>query len=146
MLDDLGLLTRHKLRPERATGPQTRSRPSPGPGDATQLEQAFLNLTLNALEAMPNGGTLTIGTRQRRTTMEAPVTEVAVEFKDTGTGMTPEQQKRAFSSLLQSTKQKGTGLGLAIVGRIVEAHRGKLQVRSRVGSGTTFTVALPCYS
>jgi signal transduction histidine kinase len=67
---------------------------------------------------------------------------VAVEFQDTGQGMSEEQRRRAFTSVLSTTKAKGTGLGLAIVARIVEAHRGKLKIRSRLGHGTTVTVFL----
>ena len=57
--------------------------------------------------------------------------------------MTPEQQKRAFTSLLSTTKQKGTGLGLAVVSKIVEAHHGKVRVKSKPGQGTTVTLILP---
>ena len=114
------------------------------PGDATQLEQAFLNLTLNAVEAMPEGGRLTITTRalrQPRTRKEP--THVRIEFTDTGAGMTEEQQQRAFSSLLATTKAKGTGLGLAIVARVIETHRGEVKVKSELGKGTAFTITLP---
>jgi signal transduction histidine kinase len=69
--------------------------------------------------------------------------QVAVEFRDTGPGMSEEQRRRAFTSVLSTTKAKGTGLGLAIVARIVEAHRGKMKIRSRLGHGTTVTVLLP---
>jgi signal transduction histidine kinase len=68
---------------------------------------------------------------------------VAVEFKDTGGGMTAEQQRQAFKTVLATTKAKGTGLGLAIVGRIVETHHGEIRIRSRVGRGTTLRIALP---
>ena len=57
--------------------------------------------------------------------------------------MSPEQCKRAFTSLLNTTKPKGTGLGLAIVGRVVETHRGKVSVRSKPNRGTTITIILP---
>ena len=60
----------------------------------------------------------------------------------TGQGMSEEQRRRAFTSVLSTTKAKGTGLGLAIVARIVEAHHGKLKIRSRLGHGTTVTVFL----
>jgi signal transduction histidine kinase len=66
-----------------------------------------------------------------------------IEFKDTGEGMNDEQQRRAFTSLLNSTKRSGTGLGLAIVHRIVEAHHGKLTLRSHVGKGTSISIDLP---
>jgi signal transduction histidine kinase len=57
--------------------------------------------------------------------------------------MSEEQQKRAFTSLLQTTKARGTGIGLAIVGRVVEAHRGKVKIKSEIGRGTTITIQLP---
>ena len=113
-------------------------------GDATQLEQAFLNLILNAAEAMPDGGTLTIGCSavcQPRNN-EDP-THVAVDFKDTGMGMSEELQRRAFTAVLSSTKNKGAGLGLAIVGRIIETHRGAMQIKSKIGHGTTIRALLP---
>ena len=103
-------------------------------GDAPQLEQAFLNLMLNAAEAMPDGGTLTIKSRAIKSPRNSPQpTHVAVEFKDTGKGMSEELQKRAFTAVLSTTKAKGTGLGLAIVGRIIETHRGTLRIKSRIG-------------
>jgi len=145
LLDDLGLLTRHKLahqgielvRKLDPDLPQVQA-------DATQLEQAFLNLTLNAVESMPGGGRLTIVTRAARAPRShATPSHVAIEFKDTGEGMNEEQRKRAFSSLLNTTKARGTGLGLAIVRRVVETHRGKVRLTSRVGRGTTITVTLP---
>jgi signal transduction histidine kinase len=68
---------------------------------------------------------------------------VVIEFTDTGPGMSAEQQEGVFSSLLSTTKAKGTGLGLAIVKRVVETHRGKVELRSRAGTGTTVSVELP---
>jgi two-component system sensor histidine kinase HydH len=100
------------------------------------LGQAFLNLTLNAAEAMPNGGKLLI-----RTFVESGA--VGIEFRDTGEGMSQEQCERAFTSLLSTTKAKGTGLGLAIVQRIVEAHRGEIKIASTPGQGTTIHLRLP---
>ena len=73
----------------------------------------------------------------------AEPTHVAIEFKDSGDGMTREVQERVLSSLLSTTKQKGTGLGLAIVRRVVEAHRGRLKIRSAPGRGTTVAITLP---
>ena len=145
LIDDLGLLTRHKLTNQKIhlTRKLDPSLP-PVMADATQLEQAFLNLTLNAVEAMPDGGKLAIVSRSLHLPRKSPTaTHVAIDFKDTGHGMTPEQRRRAFSSLLSTTKSTGTGLGLAIVAKVVEAHRGKIKVKSRLGHGTTFTVLLP---
>ncbi|TAK98605.1 MAG: GAF domain-containing protein [Verrucomicrobia bacterium] len=139
LVDELALLVRHKFA---HAGVELRRELQPDLpailGDATQLEQAFLNLMLNAAEAMSEGGTLTIRTRAG-----ADEETVVVEFADTGEGMTDEQQQRVFKSLLSTTKAKGTGLGLAIVNRVIETHRGKIQIESRHGKGTQFTLTLP---
>jgi signal transduction histidine kinase len=145
LLDDLGLLTRHKMRNQRV---ELVRRLAPGlppvMADATQLAQAFLNLTLNAVQAMPGGGTMTITTRSfRLPRASSKPTHILIEFKDTGPGMPEEQRRRAFTSLLSTTKQRGTGLGLAIVGRVIETHRGKVRIRSRPGGGTVFSITLP---
>lgn len=142
LIDELGLLVRHKLKNQNVQWITKLQSDLPTvPGDATQLEQVFLNIILNAAEAMPRGGSLTITTS---TAGKGTVpTHVAVEFRDTGEGMTDEQQQRAFTSLLSTTKRNGTGLGLAIVHRIVEGHHGKLSLRSVAGKGTTISVELP---
>ena len=109
-----------------------------------QLEQAFLNLILNAVQAMPQGGRLTIATRATSGgAIAGKAGSIVIEFKDTGEGMTEDQCQRVFISLLSTTKSKGTGLGLAIVTRVIETHRGKMKVQSRVGHGTTMSVTLP---
>jgi signal transduction histidine kinase len=145
LIDELGLLVRHKLKNQNVRWiPKLRSDLPAVLGDATQLEQAFLNLILNAVEAMPQGGSLTIATRVVFSNpAKAHPPHVVVEFKDTGGGMSAEQQRRAFTSLLNTTKRSGTGLGLAIVHRIVEAHHGKLTLRSHPGKGTKICVELP---
>jgi signal transduction histidine kinase len=113
-------------------------------GDATQLEQVFLNLILNAAEAMPDGGTLTIKFSAVHLPRSNPrATHVAMEFKDTGRGMSQEVQRQAFTTVLGTTKAKGTGLGLAIVGRIIETHHGQIRILSRPGHGTTLRITLP---
>jgi signal transduction histidine kinase len=145
LLDDLGLLTRHKLRNQQIQFIRRLAPDLPKiMADGTQLAQAFLNLTLNAVECMPEGGSLTIFTRSFRLPRNSPEpTHVQVEFRDTGPGMPAELRQRAFSSLLSTTKQKGTGLGLAIVGRVIETHRGKVRIRSQAGKGTTISITLP---
>ncbi len=145
LVDELALLVRHKLKNQNVQLVRNLQADLPAvPGEATQLEQAFLNLILNATEAMPKGGILTVTTRSavlpRRA---APPTHVAVDFKDTGQGMSEEQRRRAFTSVLNTTKPQGTGLGLAIVGRVVETHRGTVTIKSRPGHGTTVRVLLP---
>ncbi len=138
LVDELSLLVRHKLSNQRIKLVRDLQPDLPPvAGDAPQLEQAFLNLILNAAEAMAEGGTLTI-----KTATQAPA-QVVVIFKDTGGGMSREQQKRAFKTVLATTKAKGTGLGLAIVGRVVETHHGQIQIRSRPGRGTTMRITLP---
>jgi signal transduction histidine kinase len=93
---------------------------------------------------MPHGGTLTITSRCFRLPRNSPhPTHLLIEFKDTGQGMPEDLRRRAFTSLLSTTKLKGTGLGLAIVGRVIETHRGKIKIRSRAGAGTVFSIALP---
>jgi len=138
LLDEMSLLVRHKLANQNVKLVRRLQEDLPAvSGDAPQLEQAFLNLILNAVEAMPQGGTLTLTTRQL-----APH-HVEVIFKDTGAGMTKEQQQNAFQAKLTSTKAKGNGLGMAIVGRIIETHHGKIRVASRVGHGTAIYITLP---
>ena len=145
LVEELGLLTRHKLTQHNIRLVH-RLEPDLPPvmADATQLEQAFLNLILNAVEAMPTGGKLTIVSRAGSWPEggQQPA-HVVVEFKDTGQGMTREQRASAFTSLFQTTKQKGSGLGLAIVARIIEAHRGRTEVKSSTGRGTTVSITLP---
>jgi signal transduction histidine kinase len=144
IIEELTLLTRHKLTQQNVQLVlRLDANPCPVMADAGQLEQAFLNLVLNAAEAMPSGGRLTICSRPDRTVASARVPRIRIEFHDTGHGMSREQQTRAFTALLSSTKSKGTGLGLAIVGRIVEAHRGTIRIRSHPARGTTVMILLP---
>jgi signal transduction histidine kinase len=145
VVEELALLVRHKLKNQNVELVKTLHTDLPSVmGEAAQLEQIFLNLILNAAEAMPSGGTLTIISRPVRVPRGASgPTHVAVEFKDTGQGMTHAALKTSFSSVLRSTKRKGTGLGLAIVRRALEGHRGKLKIKSSPGQGTTVSVILP---
>jgi signal transduction histidine kinase len=122
----------------------------PTVGDANQLEQALLNIVINAWHAMPGGGRLTLRTRavpagERHHRVGRPATSgVEAIIADTGTGIAPEHMLRIFDPFF-STKGvgKGTGLGLAISRRIVEDHHGSIDVASEVGQGTTFTIWLP---
>ncbi len=116
--------------------------------DAEQLKQVFLNLALNAFQAMPRAGTLTIATRRARDEMavwrDAPGRADAVEvrFRDTGPGI-PEEARESIFVPFYTTKEKGTGLGLAICQRIVKAHQGTIVVRSAAGEGAEFVIRLP---
>jgi signal transduction histidine kinase len=144
LIDELGLLVRHKLKNQNVRWVTRLETNLPAIfGDATQLEQACLNLILNAVEAMPDGGKLTISSRSEKSSTGGKI--VILEIKDTGSGMTEEQQRRAFSSLLQTSKRTGTGLGLAIVKQIVETHRGKLSLRSQLGKGTKISIEFPVH-
>jgi signal transduction histidine kinase len=139
VIEELSLLVRHKLANQGVLlQPQLQTALPNVLGDSMQLEQAFLNLILNAAEAMPEGGTLTVRTRT-----EVSDGPVLVEFADTGEGMSEEQCSKVFRSVLNTTKAKGTGLGLAIVGRTIETHGGELNIQSQRGRGTTITISFP---
>ena len=103
--------------------------------DRDLMGRALGNLVANALEAMPEGGTLTVRTR-------ADAEGVALEVSDTGPGLTEDQRTRLFTPYY-TTKKGGTGLGLAIVQGIVSDHGGRIQVESSPGAGTTFTLIIP---
>jgi signal transduction histidine kinase len=104
--------------------------------DATQLKQIFWNLARNALQAMPNGGTLRVALQN------LPNNRLRITFQDTGSGMSQEQVEQLFEPFSNSTSG-GTGLGLSIVYQIVKDHNGVINVRSIEGKGTTITVDLP---
>jgi two-component system NtrC family sensor kinase len=133
--------------------------------DFGQLRQAFVNILMNACEAMPRGGTLTIrafqgaagqksrGAEEEGSTgagvsaplpprLPAPLPSVVVEVSDTGQGIPPEHLSKIFDPFF-TTKEKGTGLGLSVVYGIVEKHGGKIAVESWAGRGTTVTLRLP---
>ena len=103
--------------------------------DPEQLKQVFVNLISNAVQAMPEGGTLTIETGHENGF-------VFVRFEDTGAGIPPEVLGKVFDPFV-STRDDGTGLGLTIVHRIVDDHNGHMEVTSELGIGTAFTVWLP---
>ena len=111
--------------------------------DAEQLRQVFLNLAINAVQAMPSGGRLQVSTSLRRSTRRgAAAAFLEVRFRDTGTGIPVNDVRNLFIPFF-TTKDKGTGLGLPISQRIIENHGGTIEVRSQVGAGATFTVLLP---
>src|SRR5512143_2600178 len=103
--------------------------------DAGLLKQAFLNLILNAIQAMPTGGSLTVESSLRDGM-------IVVNVTDTGTGISDENRRKLFSPFF-TTKKNGTGLGLAITYRIIENHHGRIDVVSELGKGTTFTMKIP---
>jgi signal transduction histidine kinase len=103
--------------------------------DRDLLKQAVLNLVLNALEAMPNGGQLQL-TLSRRGEM------AEITVGDTGKGISPENRKKVFQ-LFFTTRPGGSGIGLASTFRIVQLHNGSIDFTSEVGRGTTFRIELP---
>ena len=124
--------------------------PSAGPasvaGDPGQLEQALMNLCVNARDAMPSGGVLNIGIQVRQSDEASPAeaAPVVLVVRDSGVGMTDETRERLFEPFF-TTKEpgKGTGLGLSTVYGIVRQHRGDIRVTSAPGRGSTFEVSFP---
>jgi signal transduction histidine kinase len=117
-----------RVRAELAAGSQVSA-------DADDLRAAVLNLLLNARQAMPSGGALSVRVRA-----EGRLIEIDVE--DSGVGMDEATRRQLFRPFF-TTRHGGTGLGLALVKRVVEDHRGSIRVESRPGHGSRFTVTLP---
>ncbi len=145
----LSLLPKDKETPEQgAVEIETTfaDRMPPVRADAEQLLQVFLNLSLNAVQAVAPGGVpgkLFISTALRRATRRgATAAFLEVRFRDTGVGIPAGDLKNLFIPFF-TTKDKGTGLGLPISQRIIENHGGTIEVRSQPGEGATFTVLLP---
>ena len=120
-------------------------------GDSYQLEQAFINLFFNAVEAMGPNGTLTVTTEiiapdspQHNLPEHKKKPLVGVSVKDTGTGVTPENMDRLFEPFF-TTKPNGTGLGLSITRRIIQEHGGMIAVESELNKGTRFDVVFPLF-
>jgi two-component system NtrC family sensor kinase len=105
--------------------------------DFDQLQQVCLNLIINAIQAMPEGGKLTI-----RTSIDND-RQVKIEVQDTGCGISPENMSKLFTPFFSTKGKKGVGLGLAVAYGIVQRHHGRIEVQSKVGEGTTFTIYLP---
>ena len=103
--------------------------------DRERMEQALTNLVLNAVEVMPNGGTLGIG-------LGGNEHWLIIAISDTGPGISHDVQRRIFEPFF-TTKARGTGLGLAVAQRIIEEHGGTIEVSSEIGKGTKFTIQLP---
>jgi len=111
----------------------------PIPADAAGLRQAFTNLLTNAIDAVEDSsGAITISTR-----FDAERGNVTVTVSDNGEGISKERLGKIFTPFWSSKGQKGTGLGLAVARKIVEEHHGKIEVKSRLAEGSTFTVNLP---
>jgi two-component system NtrC family sensor kinase len=110
------------------------------PASASQLEQVFLNLFLNAIQAMPRGGNLTI----RTSLLHGDESDhVRIAISDTGWGIPPEHMNRIFQPFFTTKNNGGTGLGLHISRSIIHSHGGSIAAESTMGVGSTFTVLLP---
>lgn len=144
-------MVRHEIKLERKFAPGLSSIFV----DVHQIEQVFINLFLNALDAMPSGGTMTIAAQGRQAVLELidrrgrrypspnqPAPYVEVKVSDSGVGILKDNLQTIFDPFF-TTKAQGSGLGLSIVYRIIEEHRGDIQVDSEIGKGTTFTMLLP---
>jgi len=107
-------------------------------GNGNYLQQVFLNLLINARDAMPNGGTITVSTALTGF-------HVSIRIGDTGTGIPKDLQEKIFKPFFSTKGEKGTGLGLSICSKIIAQHKGELRVESEVGKGTTFTIYLPVW-
>ncbi|MEN8149094.1 MAG: ATP-binding protein [Planctomycetota bacterium] len=154
LLDLNDVLLEIDLMLRRLIGADVRIVTMPGPGlwkisaDPARLEQIIVNLAVNARDAMPEGGTLTIRTVNRIQELDdGPDKLVELTVADTGCGMDEEVQRHIFEPFF-TTKDAGdgTGLGLATVHSIVRQCRGRISVKSRPGKGTTFTILLPVVS
>jgi len=134
--DTLTLLSNHPRMQERKID-VVKAFPSEGcvvEGDADRLKQVFWNLAENALRAMPEGGSLTVGVREEGS-------DCVISFKDTGIGIAPQQIEKVFEPF-QTGFGIGTGLGLAIVYQITQAHNGHISVQSRPDEGAEFVLRL----
>ena len=104
--------------------------------DTDKIIRVFYNIASNAADAMPNGGTITV-------TTEDVGGMVKVDFKDTGTGMPEEVKRRIFEPFVTFGKKHGTGLGMAIVKKVMDDHKGKIEIETEMGKGTTIRLLFP---
>jgi PAS domain S-box-containing protein len=110
--------------------------------DPQELEQVLVNLYFNAIDAMPEGGMLTVSAKLSRSAPGGPQ-EVAITVSDTGFGIPPEDLPKIFQPFFTARKKSGLGLGLPICDRIIKNHGGRIKVESQPGQGTTFEIYLP---
>lgn len=134
IMDTQALVHKVRIKKDLADGlPQIKI-------DINKIKQVFTNLILNALDAMADGGTLTIGSQ-----LSSDGNYVEVKFQDTGKGIPQENISRIFDPFFSTKGTKGTGLGLSISYGIIQQHKGKIDVKSEVGKGTTMTICLPLF-
>jgi two-component system, cell cycle sensor histidine kinase and response regulator CckA len=106
-------------------------------GNATELREVFINLILNAVQAMPCGGTITVSTGKEDTG------DVRIDVSDTGTGMPDHVRDKIFEPLFTTKGERGSGMGLAVSYGIIQEHEGRIHVKSELGEGTSFIIHLP---
>lgn len=153
LLDDTVGMLRRSIDPRVEVVAKLNAENANVLADATLLNSSLLNLLVNARDAMPNGGQLTIATSSHEVTTESSIREhglapgayVLIEVLDTGEGITAEVLPSIFDPFF-TTKPigKGTGLGLAAVAGTVKSHKGSIDVESEIGCGTAFRILLPC--
>jgi two-component system NtrC family sensor kinase len=130
-------LVEHQMSMQGVTLEKQLHGPAMVEADFGQLRQAFLNIALNASDAMAKGGRLTVSSR-----FVQGARAIEIIFEDTGVGIPPDHLSKILDPFF-TTKEKGTGLGLSVVYGIVERHKGKLDIQSQVGKGTRVTIRLP---
>ena len=109
--------------------------------DPDLIQQALINIALNAIQSMPTGGKFTVETRSENPSSESSGS-VSIMLADSGKGVSTENLSRIFNPFF-TTRQQGTGLGLSITQRIIEQHNGEISVMSSAGKGATFVITLP---
>jgi two-component system, NtrC family, sensor kinase len=138
-LEDIVMMVQHEFEGNGITLDVTLAEELPAvSGNANYLQQVFLNLLINARDAMPKGGTISIAT-------SLTGFHVSIRIADTGSGIPKEIQEKIFKPFFSTKGEKGTGLGLAICSKIIAQHKGELRVESEVGKGTAFTIFLPVW-
>jgi signal transduction histidine kinase/DNA-binding response OmpR family regulator len=142
VIEEVIVLLAHRLRNARVRVHKELNSNRTIMGSGDQLRQVLLNLVVNAQEAMPSGGDITIATGERYDDGEEPQLLLIVE--DTGMGIAPENLEKIFNPFY-TTKTNGNGLGMAVTHTIIESHGGKIWVESALGKGTRFTIALPLH-
>ncbi len=138
-MEDIVMMVQHEFEGNRITMDLSFAEKLPAvAGNANYLQQVFLNLLINARDAMPEGGTIAVSTGMTGF-------HVSVRIADTGCGIPKELQEKIFKPFFSTKGDKGTGLGLAICAKIIAQHKGELRVESEVGKGTVFTIFLPVW-
>lgn len=137
----LGLVTNHLYKQKIEASIEIEEGLPKAHADPQELEQVLVNLYLNAIDAMPDGGTLTV--RAKHCSASATLKEVCISVSDTGFGINSEDLSKIFQPFFTAKKKRGLGLGLPICQRIIKNHNGRIEVNSEPGKGTTFQVYLP---